>query len=282
MNLIKLFVRLVESGTSTGRFYSAMNSTLKRLNGEYTMLHYPMEGAQNDTFYKSQANLTDYCISLLGELEQKTLLEIGCGNGVQLKYIHEKAKPAFAYGIDLNRENIQIANDQLKIRKIENMRFMVDDAQKLEHIPSDSIDVVLSIESAFHYPDKEAFMEQVYRVLKPGGKFLVADLVTTKRTKGTGIRKLWKRKMVLHHWSFDRYMEYFNNSRLKLQGSINITDRVVRGFKNYKQWIRESKSSGWLRESLYTVFYTINVAWIRYLFRKRRQYLVFVGTSPVG
>lgn len=280
MNIIHQFIDLVRTGTSAGHFYRNMNNTLKRLNGEYTMLHYPMEGEHNQSFIQGQINLTDFCLSLLGDVRGLDVLEIGCGNGVQAKYICQTFQPAFMTGIDLDHNNIKIATEQQKTRNITNMLFLVDDAQELKQIASGSMDVVINIESAFHYPDKAAFLDQISRVLKPGGKFLVADLLTTKRTKGVGIRKLWKGKMVLHHWNLEIYREHIENSPLRFHESVDITDRVIRGLKGYRKWISGIESSGLIREFSFRIFYIINVRWILFLLRYRRMYLVFVGNKP--
>ena len=280
MNLIQQLVDLVRTGTSASHFYRNMNDTLKRLNGQYTMLHYPMEGEENQSFMQGQSNLTDFTVSLLGDVSGKHLLEIGCGNGVQAKYICQTFEPASVTGIDLDPGNIGIANEQKKIRDISNVLFLVDDAQELRQIDTGSMDIVISIESAFHYPDKAAFLEQVRRVLKPGGKFLVADLLTTKNTNGIGIRKLWKGKMVLHHWNQDIYYEHFEKGELRLHKKVDITKRVIGGFKGYRRWIRGIEGDGPIRNFFFRIFYIINVEWVLYLLRRRRLYYVFVGDKP--
>ncbi len=277
MKLYKLLVDLVSTGTSKSNFYKNMNSTLKRLNGEYTMLHYPMEGKENQTFIEGQKNLTDFCISLLGEVGGKDLLEIGCGNGVQAKYIKEVGGLKFVTGVDLDEASIDIATQQQKEKNIKDMLFIVDDAQVLGSIDKESMDFVVSIESAFHYPDKDAFMQQVARVLKPGGKFLVADLLTTRRSKDAGVRKFWKGKMVHHHWNLERYHERFGESQLYVEDTLDITDRVLKGFEGYRKWISNIEKAGIIHDFFYKVFYIINAELIRHQLRRSMRYLVFVG-----
>ena len=94
--------------------------------------------------------------------------------------------------------------------------FFVDDAQNLTQIESDSIDVLLNIESAFHYPDKVSFLSEVHRVLKPGGEFLIADILSTRK-KREGIMKLWGKPMVHHFWNLKRYQQEFLKSELNLE-----------------------------------------------------------------
>ncbi|MBA4322196.1 MAG: hypothetical protein C0408_05200, partial [Odoribacter sp.] len=139
------------------------------------MLHYPLYVKESDSFIQAQKNLTDYCVSLLDPLKNKEILEIGCGNGVQALYINAVHNPSSITGIDLNKGNIDIANSEKELTKTDNARFIVGDAQNLTQIASDSADVLINIESAFHYPDKPAFIKEINRVLKPGGQFLIAD-----------------------------------------------------------------------------------------------------------
>jgi ubiquinone/menaquinone biosynthesis C-methylase UbiE len=281
MNLWKKLVDLVRTGTSVKHYYRNMNMALRRLNEEFTMLHFPMEGADTSSFIQSQKNLTDFCVSLIDDLQDKHALEIGCGNGIQAMYINTQYKPASLTGIDLDPGNIEIAKSEMIIREIENMRFFVDDAQKLEEIETDSMDVVINIESAFHYPDKAAFLNQIARVLKPGGTFVIADLLTTARNKGFGIRKLWKRNMILHHWEKKQYEAELGNSNLDMDRSIDITGGVIRGFRNYRDWIRDMKKFGFLKDLIFKIFYIINVQWTLYCLRYRREYFVFVGNKPI-
>ena len=191
MNLITRAFTMIRSGMSTDHYYDVMNNALKRVNNDdYTMLHYPLYINESDTFLQAQENLTDHCISRLDSLKNKTILEIGCGNGVQTKYILNKYKPKSITGIDLNKENIRIANQEKDRRKMKNVHFFVDDAQQLSKFKENSIDVIINIESAFHYPDKSLFLKQLFRVLKPGGHFLIADILTTRKKKKRTEKKL--------------------------------------------------------------------------------------------
>lgn len=281
MNLYQQAIDLIKTGTSFRHFYRNMNVTLKRLNGNYTMLHFPMEEKPEQSFIQGQINLTNFCLASLGDVRGLRLLEIGCGNGVQAKYICQNYDPAFVTGIDLNPDNINIAQSQQKIRNIHNMLFLVDDAQELNQIDSGSMDAVICIESAFHYPDKEKFLKQLWRVLKPGGRFLVADLLTTVRSKGTGIRRLWKGKMELNHWNVDLYQDHFKKCFLHLKESFDITERVIGGFRGYQKWISEIERTGIIRDFFFKIFYTITIEWLLFLLRYRRRYMVFVGIKSI-
>jgi 2-polyprenyl-3-methyl-5-hydroxy-6-metoxy-1,4-benzoquinol methylase len=270
---------MIRSGMSTDHYYDVMNNALKRVNNDdYTMLHYPLYINESDTFLQAQENLTDHCISRLDSLKNKTILEIGCGNGVQTKYILNKYKPKSITGIDLNKENIRIANQEKDRRKMKNVHFFVDDAQQLSKFKENSIDVIINIESAFHYPDKSLFLKQLFRVLKPGGHFLIADILTTRKKKKE-LKKSWKKKMVLHHWDQQKYEKELTNAKLKITRFEDITSGVMNGFGNYRIWLKEMSKGGFFEDRFYKLFYIINARLNIYLLRTKRQYCIFSGTK---
>ncbi|MBN1118754.1 MAG: methyltransferase domain-containing protein [Bacteroidales bacterium] len=268
---------LVKAGTSTKNYYRTMNSALKSLNGEYRMLHYPMFKNYDDDFIKAQENLTDYCISKLPDLKDKKVLEVGCGNGVQALYIHTVFTPGKTIGIDLNSDNIEIANNLKSKLPTNNIEFLVDNAQSLANIESNSVDCLVNIESAFHYPDKQEFLKQVQRVLKPGGHFVIADIL--RKNSKTVATKSWKNKMQFHHWSKEEYDKAFSNVDLKLEEEDDITDSVIKGYKNVSSFWAGKEGLNFISKSLLFVFFKINVIMNVRLLRKKRQYMVFSGTK---
>jgi ubiquinone/menaquinone biosynthesis C-methylase UbiE len=280
MNFLQKILKLSGTAFTHGQYYESMNMALKRLNNEHTMLHYPLFGKETDSFIQGQKNLTDYCISLLDPLKNKKILEIGCGNGVQALYINANFNPLSIIGIDLNKANIEIANSEKEQAKINNVHFLVDDAQNLTHIPSDSADVILNIESAFHYPDKSAFIKEIHRVLKPGGQFLIADILSTRK-KSEGLMKIWGKPMVHHFWNQKRYEEEFQKSELEIKLTEDISLQVRRGWSLYKKWLPKIKSKMLLQNIAFRIFYVINAELNIYFLHKRQQYFIFVGYKPV-
>lgn len=281
MNFLRKIVKLSGTGFTDVQYYESMNLALKRLNNEYTMLHYPFYVNESDCFIQAQKNLTDYCISLLKPIKNKEILEIGCGNGVQALYINANYSPLRITGIDLNNANIEIANSERERVNINNVRFHIDDAQKLTHISSDSVDVVLNIESAFHYPDKAAFIKEIHRVLKPGGEFLIADILSTWTKWERNVKTLGVQR-VTHFWDQNHYDDEFLKSGLVINYREDITNQVSKGWGLYRNWIPKIKRKQFFQDMAFRIFYIINVRLNNYYLLHGQQYFVFVGHKPVS
>lgn len=276
MKIPRDIFRLFGTGFTYEQYYKSMNLALRKLNNEHTMLHYPYFKNETDSFSQAQKNLTDYCISLLNTIENKEVLEIGCGNGMQAIYISANYKPLKIIGIDLNNSNIEIANNEKNEAAVTNIHFHVDDAQSLKSIPSASIDTILNIESAFHYPDKKAFLKEVHRVLKPGGQFLIADILSTRK-KREGIMKIWGKQMIYNFWNKKCYAEGFIESELIIKYEEDITHHVRKGWSIYHKWLPKIRRKELFEDLAFRLFYYINVKLNIYFLKNRQQYLIFVG-----
>jgi ubiquinone/menaquinone biosynthesis C-methylase UbiE len=280
MNLFVQFSNLVRSGLRFDQYYRHLNEALKRYNDEYTMLHYPYFRDEFDSLLQGQKNLTDHCISLLKPIANKEVLEIGCGNGTQCMYIKEKCNPLNITGVDLDPSNIEIANSEKVRRQLGNITFHIGDAQTLTMINDRSVDVVFNIESALHYPDKIAFLKQVHRVLRPGGEFVITDILTTKG-KGTGIRKFWKKNMKINNWQKHQYDSGLSTAELKVTHSENITNDVIKAFMNWPRWFKHMKKQNFFNDSLFKFYYRVYLAWTLFVLRNRREYWIFTGIKAV-
>jgi ubiquinone/menaquinone biosynthesis C-methylase UbiE len=268
-------INLTKSAFSTGSYYKSMNEALRSINGDYHMLHYPFYKDNKDSFSQAQINLIEYCINKFTSLADKDLLDIGCGNGVVALYVASNYPVHSVTGVDLNTDNLKIADEEKEKRSIINVNFIEGDAQNLWQIESNSIDIIINIESAFHYHHKELFIDEIYRILKPGGQFVIADILTT--VKQNNFIKIWKTKMKYHHGSFAEYQDVFNRSSLKLYSNDDITDKVILGFKMYNNYFNELRKNGKLRNTLLKMFFIINAKLNIQLLKTKRRYYIFHG-----
>lgn len=268
-------LKLLKTAFTTRDYYQAMNAALEKLEGEYQMLHYPFQHDKDESFGQAQENLINYCISFFPEMKDKSILDLGCGNGTVAFYLAQKFDTEKIVGVDLNKNNVEIAKAEKQRRDVSVVDFVNDDAQDLKRFEDESFDYILNIESAFHYPDKHLFLKELQRVLKPGGHFIIADIIRTQQ--GISWLRKWKKQMNFNHWFLDDYMKALSQKSLQLISKNDVSPQVINGFKKYRDYLNESQLQKKQNDWLLKLFFMINVKLNIYLLRKKRRYYVFYG-----
>jgi SAM-dependent methyltransferase len=101
----------------------------------------------------------------------KNVLEVGSGRGGGAKHIAGSMTPASYTGLDLAQNAVDLAN---KIHSLPNLKFIQGSAEAIP-LASNSVDVVINVESSHAYGSVDKFLSEVKRVLKPGGHLLMVD-----------------------------------------------------------------------------------------------------------
>lgn len=136
------------------------------------MVHYDLDSRElaekYDELSNSQFENGKKLVERLGVANGQSVLDIGAGTGRLGFHVLELIGPRGKYvGIDPLPERIGIA---AKNNRFPNAQFLVASAEDLSFIPSDSIDAIY-LSAVFHWiPDKKKALEEIRRVLKPGGK----------------------------------------------------------------------------------------------------------------
>lgn len=104
------------------------------------------------------------------------VLDIGCGPGhIPLQLVTQK-RELEVVGVDLSKSMLKIAEEHKAVcAHGDRVEFQVADAKGLD-FPDDSFDTVCSNSILHHIPDPVPFLREAWRVLKPGGVFLIRDL----------------------------------------------------------------------------------------------------------
>jgi len=146
-------------------------------DAEVVFMNYGYDDGVTNLELPSKEEFNRYPIQLYHQLvkdhslEGKDILEIGCGRGGGLAFIHRVFRPASSVGIDRDPTAIGFCQ---KHYKQSGLTFMQGDAQSIQ-LPDRSFDLIINVESCHLYERMDLFLKEVERLLKPNGVFLLTD-----------------------------------------------------------------------------------------------------------
>ena len=132
------------------------------------------------------APLTNWGLGLIEFQDGWTMLDIGCGGEATLKRLLKRSKSSRAYGIDISEESVA------KARKVNagllGKRVFVTQGSA-EKLPYDDglFDLVTAVETVYFWPNLPDCLQEVHRVLKPGGSFAIMVEVLEADSKWTDL-----------------------------------------------------------------------------------------------
>jgi ubiquinone/menaquinone biosynthesis C-methylase UbiE len=124
---------------------------------------------------KRHHKLLDLVVESSGVKDNDKVLDIGCGTGLlSLKFL--KKADCLIYGVDNSPPMLKIFKDKIEKLKLSGeISCTLGDAESLD-FPSEKFDIIASTVTLHHVKNKYPVIKKIYRLLKPGGKFVLGDI----------------------------------------------------------------------------------------------------------
>lgn len=128
------------------------------------------------------------------------VLDVGCGWGGTVASLNDRYDDIDLTGLNIDPRQLERARHEVLARPSNKVNFVEGDACRMPFEDA-SFDVVLAVECAFHFESRKLFFDEVKRVLKPGGRFALCDLVPAEEWRwflpiGEKFFEPYKRKLV--------------------------------------------------------------------------------------
>lgn len=192
-------------------------------------VHYGIWGENVKNFQESLLYTNEVMAKIANVQNQSIILDAGCGVGGSAIYLAEKFN-CKVEGVTLSHKQNKYANAALSIRDDikNNVNISVQDYCNT-NFNNNHFDLIWAIESFTSAPDKNSLAKEAYRLLKPGGRLIIADYFKSKAsTNDTDHlletwQKLWSMAPFL---TINQYIDIFNAHGFKLVTNKNFTQQI--------------------------------------------------------
>ncbi|KAL4434784.1 hypothetical protein ABPG77_005311 [Micractinium sp. CCAP 211/92] len=197
--------------------------------GEHIHLGYYTEeerqkGYKKKNFIQAKYDFVEEMYKWSGASSPATILDVGCGIGGTSRYLAAKFPQAQVQGITLSPNQVKRGTELAAERGLSNVKFQVMDALKME-FPDNSFDLVWACESGEHMPDKKAYVDEMVRVLKPGGTLVIATWCQREETPDTPFSESDKERLrfLYEEWAHPYFVSKEEYGRI-MEGTGHLSN----------------------------------------------------------
>jgi len=202
-------------------------------------LHYGYWDGSTKNFHDALLRINAVLADIAKIKPGEKILDAGCGVGGSSIWLAKK-RAAHVVGISLNQNQIDKANSFAKEAGVEGLVSFEKRDYNQTGFPSGSFDIVWGIESICYADDKKKFLTEAFRLLKPGGRVIIADFFIAEDLKGDDAGSV---RRFANNWAINSFATTSEfKDGLRSTGFINIeitdiTQNIMPSAKKlYRSW----------------------------------------------
>lgn len=210
-----------------------------------------MEIKEINTRYSELAE-TECCLSCGGAINYaepmkgEICVDLGSGRGTDvLRMAESVGETGFVYGIDISDGMLDKARKNAEKFNATNVKFIKSELEKLE-LPNNLADLIISNCTLNHALDKQTVWNEIYRILKNGGRFVISDIYSTTqvpdeyRNDPVAVAECWAGSVTR-----DEYLKHLKNAGFSSVDIIEESAPYNKGKIKVASWtIAAKKPSG--------------------------------------
>lgn len=172
-------------GLDTSQVYDLIDTASLTNEGLFLNLGYWRQADNIDDASRALAML----VAERGKMTSSdTVLDCGFGFADQDMLWAEKIRPQKIIGINITASQVERARRRVSAAGLDHRIELRKGSATDLSIDGESVDLVTALESAFHFDTREAFFREAFRVLRPGGRLVTADILPTAQSNELGAR----------------------------------------------------------------------------------------------
>lgn len=190
--------------------------------------------------------------------DQHIVLDVGFGFGDQDRYWLKHFNPKKIVGINVAPDQIKTATLTNQIENIDASRITYLEASATQ-IPflDGSFDIVFSLEAPFHFNTREDFLQEAFRVLKPHGKLVLADIINIDSAKT--IKNKIMQTLGCNFWQVPKANRYTMTTYQQILFNSGFTEINIESiwqevYPHWLQYIKTVIDSPWIKEKFSPIF----------------------------